>query len=223
MVKLEALNLQLCRNKKTPLVYLLKCHAYYVTWGVLLFFFSCNWIALLTDQWLTFYKIRMNCLNGQHLLSSVINKKKENMKSTVWKCTAESILHSIYEKNMEIKIWVCWCQNKLVCVIALLVVIYAFFLLLRFDIVKISICIVSFLSVLKTLLFLPLFNILWSRFGVTQFVTLWQEKLIWVEILQLHVNFETVMVSCLRFWWITNSSDLKSVWGFLKEFFKFEI
>ena len=158
MVKLEALNLQLCRNKKTPFVYLLKCHAYYVTWGVLLFFFSCNWIALLTDQWLTFYKIRMNCLNGQHLLSSVINKKKENMKSTVWKCTVESILHSIYEKNMEIKIWVCWCQNKLVCVIALLVMIYTFFLLLRFDIVKISICIVSFLSVLKAVLFLPLIH-----------------------------------------------------------------
>ena len=33
-------------------------------------------LALVADRWSTFYEIRMNRLNGQHLLWSVINKKE---------------------------------------------------------------------------------------------------------------------------------------------------
>ena len=82
-------------------------------------------LVRLTDRWSNFFAARMNRLMGQHLLSSAINKKemeiwKVQCGSTQWK-----VLYIVYERNMEITIWACWFQNKLVYVIAL-VVIYTF-------------------------------------------------------------------------------------------------
>ena len=48
-------------------------------------------------------------------------------------------------------------------------------------------------------------------FGVPEFATLRQEQLIYVEILELQAKFQTVMALCLRFIWITNSSDHRRV------------
>ena len=77
---------------------------------------------------------------GQHLLSSTINKKKRT--------------HGKY--SVEIHNEVCWFQYKLVQAKTLIVVIA----LLRFDIVKNSICIVvSFLLVLQTFLFFSLIHL----------------------------------------------------------------
>ena len=46
-----------------------------------------------------------------------------------------------------------------------------------------------------------------SGFGVPKFATLRKEQLIYVEILQLQAMFQTAIVLCSRFTWITNFSD----------------
>ena len=97
--KLQGLNLQLCRkinsttnifqliylpfksnrsSRKTSKirVWILTCNVHYVTQSVLLLIFSCCILYVqLTNDW-PFYETRMNHLNGQHLLSSAINKKE---------------------------------------------------------------------------------------------------------------------------------------------------
>ena len=146
MVKLQALNLQLCRkinsttnifqliylpfksnrlSRKTSKirVWILTCNVHYVTQSVLLLIFSCCILYVqLTNDW-PFYETRMNHLNGQHLLSSAINKKerepwKVQCGSSQWK-----VKYIVYEEYMEITISVCWCQNKLFYVIAALLMI----------------------------------------------------------------------------------------------------
>ena len=86
-------------------------------------------LVCLTDQWSTFYKTRMSCLSGQYILSSAINKKERE----TWKVQCGSskwkVYYIVYEKNMDITLWVCWCQNKLFYVMAVLAVIY---MILRF-------------------------------------------------------------------------------------------
>ena len=81
-------------------------------------------LAHLTDQWSTFYKTRMNCLNGQYLFSSAIKKKER----ATWKISCGisqwKVWYIVYNKNMKIKIWVCWCENNLFYVIAVLVLIH---------------------------------------------------------------------------------------------------
>ena len=64
-------------------------------------------LAPSTDQGLIFYETRMNHLNGQHLLSSAINKKerepwKVQCGSSQWK-----VKYIVYEEYMEITISVC--------------------------------------------------------------------------------------------------------------------
>ena len=44
-----------------------------------------------------------------------------------------------------------------------------------------------------------------GRFGVPEFATLRQEYLIYIEILQVRAKFQTLIVLCSRFIWITNS------------------
>ena len=103
-------------------------------------------LVCLTDQWSTFYKTRMSCLSGQYILSSAINKKERE----TWKVQCGSskwkVYYIVYEKNMDITLWVCWCQNKLFYSMAVLAVIYMFLGFIWFA--KNSICIVSFLLVL---------------------------------------------------------------------------
>ena len=94
MGKLQALNLQLCRKKFQIFIYLLRTTAhqgklqrkeyefrnamYIILLMVYLTHFLLFQFVRLTDLWATFYKTKMNHLkNGQHLLSSTINKKKE--------------------------------------------------------------------------------------------------------------------------------------------------
>ena len=98
-VKLKALNLQLCRkvnsttnilqliylpfksnclSRKTSKkrVWILKRNLHYVNARCIALDFQLLQIVRSTDQWSTFYEKRMNHLNGQHLLSSAINKKE---------------------------------------------------------------------------------------------------------------------------------------------------
>ena len=77
-------------------------------------------LVRLTDQWSSFYVRSMNYWNWQHLLSSEI-KKKETETRKVQRGNAQwKVKYIVYEKNMEITIWVfCWCQNELVYMIAL--------------------------------------------------------------------------------------------------------
>ena len=86
-------------------------------------------LVCLTDQWSTFYKRRMSCLSGQYILSSATNKKERE----TWKVQCGSskwkVYYIVYEKNMDITLWVCWCQNKLFYVMVFLTVIYV---ILRF-------------------------------------------------------------------------------------------
>ena len=70
-------------------------------------------LVCLTDQWSTFYKRRMSCLSGQYILSSATNKKERE----TWKVQCGSskwkVYYIVYEKNMDITLWVCWFQSKL--------------------------------------------------------------------------------------------------------------
>ena len=141
MVKLQALNLQLCRkinsttnifqliylpfksnclSRKTSKkrVWILKRNVHYVNARYIALDFQLLQLVRSTDQWLTFYETRMNHLNGQHQLSSAINKEERE----TWKLQCGSSQWKVYEKYMEITIWVFWCQNKLFYVIAILVV-----------------------------------------------------------------------------------------------------
>ena len=83
-------------------------------------------LVCLTDQWSTFCKRRMSCLSGQYILSSATNKKERE----TWKVQCGSskwkVYYNVYEKNMDITLWVCWCQNKLFYVMAVLALIYMF-------------------------------------------------------------------------------------------------
>ena len=120
MVKLQALNVQLCRkinsttnifqliylpfksnrsSRKTSKirVWILTCNVHYVTQSVLLLIFSCCILYVqLTNDW-PFYETRMNHLNGQHLLSSAINKEKQKHGNSGWKFPVESVMHSIWK------------------------------------------------------------------------------------------------------------------------------
>ena len=63
------------------------------------------------------------CLSGQYILSSAINKEERE----TWKVQREvQNEYIVYEKNMDITLLVCWFQNKLFYVIAVLTVIYVF-------------------------------------------------------------------------------------------------
>ena len=123
-MKLQDLNLQLCRkiNSTTRIFQLIclpfknnclsmlikenfkksknfetQCILWY--WRCIALHFQLLQLVCLTDQWSTFYKTRISCLSGQHILSSVINKKRKgNMKSTVWKLKMKIVLHSIWKK-----------------------------------------------------------------------------------------------------------------------------
>ena len=137
-------------EKKTPLkvffnwfVYLLRTTAYQgklqkrsKNFEIQCILYYCRCIALhfqlwqlvcLTDQWSTFYKTRMGCLSGQYTYFQVrsIKKKGKHEKvqcgSSKWK-----VYDIVYEKNMDITLWVCWCQNKLFYVMVVLTVIYTF-------------------------------------------------------------------------------------------------
>ena len=46
-----------------------------------------------------------------------------------------TVYYIVYEKYLDITLWVCWCQNKLFYAMAVLAVIYVF-TLLRFDLWK---------------------------------------------------------------------------------------
>ena len=124
MVKLQALNLQLCRKinfttsifqliclpfKNNCLSMLIKenfkksknfetqCILCY--WRCIALHFQLLQLVCLTDQWSTFYKTRISCLSGHHILSSAINKKRKgNMKSTVWKLKMKIVLHSTWKE-----------------------------------------------------------------------------------------------------------------------------
>ena len=83
-------------------------------------------LVCVTYQWSTFYKTRMSCLSEQYILSSAINKKERE----TWKVKCGSskwkVHYIVYEKNMGITLRVCWCQNKLFHVMAVLAMIYMF-------------------------------------------------------------------------------------------------
>ena len=61
-----------------------------------------------------------------HIISSEINKKERK----TWKVQSGSskwnLYYIVYENNMDITLWVCWCHNKLFYVMAALAVIYMF-------------------------------------------------------------------------------------------------
>ena len=85
-------------------------------------------------------------------------KRKRNMESTVWKFTMESIVH---------RIWKVYGNYSMSLLMPEYTVLrdnstrrnFYIFALLRFDVVRNSICIVSFLLVLKTLLFLSIIHL----------------------------------------------------------------
>ena len=123
-MKLQNLNLQLCRKiNSTTRIFQLICLPFknnclsmlikenfkksknfeiqciLCYWRCIALHFQLLQLVYLTDQWSTFYKTRISCLSGQHILSSAINKKrKENMKSTVWKLKMKIVLHSIWKE-----------------------------------------------------------------------------------------------------------------------------
>ena len=63
-------------------------------------------------------KTRMNRLIDSTCFRVRSIKRKGKHESTVWKYTMENIVHGTL-KEYEITICVCWCQNKLIYVIAL--------------------------------------------------------------------------------------------------------
>ena len=111
------------------------------------FHFQLLQLVCLTDQWSTFYKARMSYLSGQYILSNAINKKERE----TWKVQCGSskwkVYYIVHEKNMDITLWVCWCQNKLFYVIAVLALLI-YFCAFKIWFVKNSISIVSFLLIL---------------------------------------------------------------------------
>ena len=136
MVKLQALNLQLCRkiNSTTSIFQLIclpfknnclskkklqeksknfeiQCTLCYC--GCIALHFQLLQLVCLTDKWSTFYKTRMRFLSGQYILSSAKKRKGK-------------VYHIVYEKNMDITLWPCWCHNKLFYLMAVLTVIYMF-------------------------------------------------------------------------------------------------
>ena len=94
-------------------------------------------------------------------------KRKRNMESTVWKFTMESIVHSIWKVygnyNMRLLIpeQTLLLDSSTRCDLCI-------FVLLRFDVVKNSICIFSFPSVLQTLLFLSIIHLALIRHSLEQ-------------------------------------------------------
>ena len=124
-------------------VRILKSNVYYVT------YFQLLRLVRLTDLWSTFYKTRMNRLNGQYRLWTVrlIKKKGKHGK------------YSVEVHNGKYSTWKVWCMKRIWKLhddarINCFKWYYSthrdiyVFALLRLDIVKNSICIVSFLLVL---------------------------------------------------------------------------
>ena len=125
MLKLQALNLQLCRkiNSTTSIFQLIcvpfknNCLSMLIkenlkkskNFEIQCILCYCRCIALhfqllqlvcLTDQWSTFYKTRMSCLSGQYILSSAINKKERE----TWKVQCGSSKWKVYYIVYE-RIW----------------------------------------------------------------------------------------------------------------------
>ena len=95
-----------------------RCNECHVTQGLLLLIFSCRGLYVFNWTMVHLYKTRMNRLNRKHLFHvQSIKKKRKHRKFSVE-------IHS--GKYMEITIWAGWCQNKMVYVIALPVVINTF-------------------------------------------------------------------------------------------------
>ena len=78
-------------------------------------------------------------------------KRKRNMGGTAWKFAMESIVHSMWKLQYD------FADVRINC-----------FALLISDVVKNSICIVSFLSVLQTLLFLSIIHFALIRHSLAQ-------------------------------------------------------
>ena len=140
MVKLQALNQQLCIFQLNCLPFKNNCLSKKTSkksknFEIQCMLCYCRCIALhfrllqlvcVTYQWSTFYKTRMSCLSEQYILSSAINKKERE----TWKVKCGSskwkVHYIVYEKNMGITLRVCWWQNKLFHVMAVLAMIYMF-------------------------------------------------------------------------------------------------
>ena len=63
-------------------------------------------LVRLTDRWLNFCATRMSHLNGQHLLSSAINKKGKTWKEQ-YGSTQGEVQCMVHEKNIKITVSVC--------------------------------------------------------------------------------------------------------------------
>ena len=83
-------------------------------------------LVWLNDQWSNFYKTGMSCLSGQYIRSSATNKKEKETWRVLCGSSKWKVYYNVYEKNMDITLWVCWCQNKLFYMMAVLAVIYMF-------------------------------------------------------------------------------------------------
>ena len=109
---------------------------------------------------------------------------------------------------------------------AVIVLVYIFVFLLLFItsclIYWSNVCIVTYFFSIISFFFFPffIFYVLFALSFLFYFLSLFHvyfflfffNPFIFVEILQLQTKFQTAMVSCLWFIWITNSSDHKRVW-----------
>ena len=134
-------------------------------------------------------------------------KWKRNMGRAVRKYTAESIVHSIWKEYGNFIMSLLMPESTGLRDSTTRHNLYVF-ALSRFDIIKSSICIIFVIHPCSPY---------WRSVGAD----LGYPNLLPVEILQLWTNSETGVTPGLRFLWITNSSDLRRVWRFFKEVFKF--
>ena len=139
MLKLQTLNSQLCRKINLTinifqLIYLpvknnclwkitskkrlriLKCNVY---------FSCCSWYVQLTHDRPFTKKGSVAWIDTTYFQTRSIKKKEKHWKYILGVHNGKYSTKYI-KKNMEITIWVWWCQNKLFYVIAVLVVIYTF-------------------------------------------------------------------------------------------------
>ena len=106
-------------------------------------------------------------MSGQYILSSAINKKERK----TWKVQCGSskwnVYYTVYEKDMDITLWIWSCQNKLFYVMAVLAG-FICFCAFKIWFEKNSICNVSFLLVLQKLLFLSLIHLAFTQHFLEQ-------------------------------------------------------
>ena len=97
-----------------------KLNAHYITQVILLFIFSCCklYVWLTDGRW-----SKLNRLTNSVCFRVRSITKKRNMESTVWKYKVESVVHVTWKQHGNTG-YSCWCQNKLIYEIVLLVHIY---------------------------------------------------------------------------------------------------